>query len=320
MITYRQSFLVKYLQKRVFTWVWIWSIMGGIGLISACSSQPQSIQTPNPQANPLRTLEGRVTAMENNQAKLLRELQSEIKGLKQNLQELEQLKQNQNILLLDLQGKFDERLAQIEQELTRNKLNLRKQSGEFARMQKNMRDMRITLDQGDFQQPLQQQATQPLKSEATETPSQSLAEASSLSSELPQSTPGTSEPSSSDVDQLFETGWDLHKNREYSKALEVFQEFRKTYPQHPNAIEAHYLIGDSYYSLQDYQNAAIEFFDFIEQNPQYPSTSDAQWKLAQSLEKSGETGLALDIYQELAQGSSPYREEAQKSLELYEKK
>ncbi|MBF0280690.1 MAG: tetratricopeptide repeat protein [SAR324 cluster bacterium] len=287
--------------RKVFDRISFFSFLAGIGILSSCgSSQPQSTQAASPQPSPLRQLEARVKAMEGKQSRLI-QLQAEVDALKSNIKDLEQIKSNQNLLILNLEGKFDERIAQIEKKLDQNNPRLRQQAGDAERQTENV----------------------PALSQKEKTAADDLQSGATVNSETASSGDvaiSPSAPSAVNVDQVFETGWELHKKNQYLKAIEVFRKFRKDYPQHPSAIEAHFLIADSYFALEDYQNAAVEFFDFVEQNPQYPSTHDAQWKLAQSLEKSGEVGLALDIYQELAQGSSSFREEAQKTLERYEQK
>ncbi len=286
----RSFFLRQQKQKRIFKRICVWSMLGGLGWLTACApSQPQPANTTKPRLTS-QQLETRIKRIERNQSRLIQKLQTELSELKQSLKQSEQLKRNQNILLLNLQGQFDERMAQIEKKLSQNKPSVGKQAGTSEQ---------ATLGKIPT-------ATQSSKPEATQPSSASK-------------TPVASLPPLN-ADQIFETGWDLHQKKEYLKAIEVFRKFKQTYPQHPNAIEAHYLIGDSYFFLEDYPNAAVEFFDFVDQNPQYPSTYEAQWKLAQALEKSGEVGLALDIYQELAQGSSSYREKAQESLKRYEQK
>ena len=121
------------------------------------------------------------------------------------------------------------------------------------------------------------------------------------------------------AEQLFESGLALHGEKQYLKAIRAFEQLRQKYPDHPNGVEGHYLIGDAYFALQDYTNSAIVFYEFTDENPQYPNAPDAQWKLAQSLEKSGEIGLALDIYQEILVSGNPYGQQAQEKLKIYEK-
>lgn len=118
--------------------------------------------------------------------------------------------------------------------------------------------------------------------------------------------------------EIFESGWKLFRDHEFQKAISVLEKFRKNYSKSRNAIEAHYLIGASYFFLENYQNAALELYDFLLKNPEHPYVSDAQWKFAQSLEKSGEIGLAIELYRVLAQSDSSYRVKAQEILNRIE--
>lgn len=285
-------------------------VLGGALLLSACSSGA-SRPAPAPQPTPLQTLTARVVNLER-QSRLLREIQEAVRGMQTNLatlknlqqevQELKQLERNQNKLFLEYQEKFEERIAQIEQNLERNNLKFRRLTGEIQQPQQGGRERLV--DQNPSLAKLPRESS---SNDMAKTPG---------SSPLKPTRP----PAPAGPEQLFESGLALHTAKQYLKAIRVFQQLRKDHPEHPNAVEGHYLIGDAYFSLQDYPNAAIAFYEFTDQNPQYPNTFDAKWKLAQSLEKSGEVGLALDIYQEMvAQENSPYQAQAQAKLKVYEK-
>ncbi len=309
----RRSFFSGYFQKTLLNRFWFAIfLLIGVGVWNGCATSSPT----TPKTNESNNLEARMVKALRTHSTSLRQLKSQMEELQQKLDESEQLKRNQNILLLEMEKKFDERAIQMERKLEQYNLKMRKQDGEMERLNKNYREMRLALDKS----PSTQRSTATPPPSATK-PVAAKSKPAPASRVPPQTTPKPApvpKPEPSNVDQLFESGWSLFKSEQYLQAIEILQKLRKEHPNHPNAIEAHFLIGDAYYSMQNYQSAAIEFHDFTQQNPQYPSVFDAQWKLAQSLEKSGEIGLALEIYQNIIQNDSPYRDQAMERIKFYE--
>lgn len=289
--------------KTVLNHLWIYGMMGASGILVACAP-PNPTPEATAQSGLLNNLETRIQNLENQsnvQDQMQMELSSvqdrikKLEKLQDNLQEIKQLERNQNQLLLEYQEEFEDRMARLEADLERN----------FQRIRK------LTANE-----PLQNGTGVSSEQAYSQTDSTQDLEMSGSDDFADSQTPVTRPPS---VEQQFEIASELYNTKQFFKSIELLREFRRKHPQHPSAVEAHYLIGDAYYSLQDYPSAAIELYDFVEQNSHHPSTIDARWKLAQSLEKSGELGLALSIYQELAsQIDAPYQEQAQKKLEEYE--
>ena len=289
--------------KTVLNHLWIYGMMGASGILVACAP-PNPTPVATAQSGLLNNLETRIQKLENQsnvQDQMQMELSSvqdrikKLEKLQENLQEIKQLERNQNQLLLEYQQEFEDRMARLEADLERN----------FQRIRK------LTANE-----PLQNGTAVSSEQAYSQTDSAQDLEMSGSDDSADSQTPVTRPPS---VEQQFEIASELYNTKQFFKSIELLREFRRKHPQHPSAVEAHYLIGDAYYSLQDYPSAAIELYDFVEQNSHHPSTIDARWKLAQSLEKSGELGLALSIYQELAsQINAPYQEQAQKKLEEYE--
>ncbi|MBF0287656.1 MAG: tetratricopeptide repeat protein [SAR324 cluster bacterium] len=301
----RSIFFSGYLKNFLNKPFWMGTLLlMAAGIWNGCTATDMAFPTEGESGN----LENRMVKALRSHSSALRQLKAQIDTLQQELKDSERLKRNQNILLLDLEKKFNEQTSQLERKLEQQKLKMRKQEGEMERLNKNYREIRLAFDQSN-----------PAKTNSVPPPSANSNVAAPKPS--PKETPDATTPPASnvaDADQLFESGWELFKAEQYLQSIEILQKLRKNYPKHPNAIEAHYLIGDAYYSMQNFQSAAIELHDFVQQNPQYPSVFDAQWKLAQSLEKSEEIGLALEIYQNITQSESPYRENALARIKFYE--
>ena len=293
------------LVKTICSRLCFYGMMGTSGIMISCTPPPNPAQkAATAQSLLLNKMENRIEGLEDQSLVLdqmqkdLNSVQDRIKKLEKlqdNIQEIKQLERNQNQLLLEYQEKFEDRMARLEADLERNTQRLRKITGIEQLRNGDGIDSKQVGSQTGLAQDVDNLE----------------ADDSAVSQE-----PMTLPPS---VEQQFESAWDLYNTKQFFKAIELLREFRIKHPDHPSAVEAHYLIGDAYYSLQDYPSAAIELYDFVEQNSHHPSVSDARWKLAQSLEKSGELGLALSIYQDLAnQIDSPHQKQAEEKLQEYE--
>ncbi len=290
--------------KTVLNHLWTYGMIGASGVLVACAAPPNPAPDATVQSELLNNLETRIQNLENQsnvQDQMQMELSSvqdrikKLEKLQENIQEIKRLERNQNQLLLEYQEEFEDRMARLEADLERNSQRIRKMTANEQLQNGTGISGEQAYSQTDSAQDLEMFG----------------------SDDSPDSQKPVTRPPS--VEQQFEIAWEFYNTKQFFKAIELLREFRMKHPQHPSAVEAHYLIGDAYYSLQDYPSAAIELYDFVEQNPHHPSTTDASWKLAQSLEKSGEIGLALSIYQDLAsQIDAPYQKQALKKLEEYE--
>ncbi len=285
--------------------LWFYGLMVVSGILVGCSPPPNPAQTAaTTQSSVLTKIETRIRSLER-QSIVLDQMQKELNSVQQrieeleklqeNIQEIKQLERNQNQLLLEYQEEFEDRMTRLETNLERNTRRFRQLTGK---------------------EQLQDGASSPSEQMDSKTGSVQELDSSRSGDSAVFQEPPAPPPS---VEQQFETAWELYNTKQFFKAIELLREFRVKHPDHPSTVDAHYLLGDAYYSMQDYPSAAIELYEFVEQNSHHPSASDARWKLAQSLEKSGEIGLALSIYQELAsQDDSPYRKRAQEKLAAYE--
>ncbi|MFQ5454270.1 MAG: tol-pal system protein YbgF [Candidatus Zixiibacteriota bacterium] len=126
-----------------------------------------------------------------------------------------------------------------------------------------------------------------------------------------QSSPGSqSEPSKGDATTDTETpaidctityddSFILVRRGEYEKAIEGFEKFLSNCPTHESVENAHYWIGECYYSLEKYIDA-VEKFDYLISNFKSSiNTSRAMYKLARSKQELGKTEEAKQYFQKL---------------------
>jgi tol-pal system protein YbgF len=80
--------------------------------------------------------------------------------------------------------------------------------------------------------------------------------------------------------QTYETAFNLLNRKEYSKAISSFQNFIKSYPASPYAINAHYWLGEIYYLKNKPDMANKEFQTIVNDYPESTKVSDALLKVA----------------------------------------
>lgn len=96
------------------------------------------------------------------------------------------------------------------------------------------------------------------------------------------------EPLATDATSLYMEGLDLVRvNKDYSKALDAFQRFLSTYPDHELSDNAQYWIGEIYYAQGDWERAIVEFNKVLKQHPPGDKAAAALLKQAFSFEKLG---------------------------------
>jgi tol-pal system protein YbgF len=114
-------------------------------------------------------------------------------------------------------------------------------------------------------------------------------------------TPPPSGPAYSiDCDSAYDESFIDVRRGEYEKSIEGLLYFLKNCPSHPNDENAHYWLGESYYSLDKYKEAAVEF-DYVMTN--YPNSVNIDlvlFKLARCQQELGNNKKAKELYQRLA--------------------
>lgn len=324
-----QQISTKLASATLFCWI----LCGGISACAPTANNPANLNQVESLQQRLMILESKMISVEkNSQGSTLNGKQSEAT----------QVKKNQNLILLDVKKQLDDKVTELSQQIEQQNLRNHKLDTDFERMQKDIRDLRMLIDQlinpsksgvALVLPPSNSVVTDVAKDTATASASGAHAAGdvataataaagattSALAGTKASPVPATGGTGGA-AEQLFESGWNDIQSAKYQDAIKKLEKLRKEYPKHPNSIEANYWIAKCYYDLDDYASASLEFHDFVKQNPQHPNVEESSWLLGQSLEKSGEIGLALEIYRDFAKKESTYKDQAQQRLKFYESK
>jgi tol-pal system protein YbgF len=102
-----------------------------------------------------------------------------------------------------------------------------------------------------------------------------------------------------DCGATYDESFILVRRGEYEKAIEGFQNFLTHCEKHESAENAHYWIGECYYSLEKYYDAIGEFESLIANYKGSVNASRAMYKLARSQQELGKTADAKKTFQKL---------------------
>lgn len=116
-------------------------------------------------------------------------------------------------------------------------------------------------------------------------------------------------------DFLYMKGLDAFKKGDMPVARENFKAFIEQNPQHELAANAHYWIGETYYSEKAYEPAIVSFQDVIKNYPGKEKVPAAMLKQAISFRAINDLKSARFVLKRLAE-SYPRSEEAKKAKEL----
>ena len=127
----------------------------------------------------------------------------------------------------------------------------------------------------------------------------------------PAAAPGTGAPPSQapapssigiSPQRMYEASYDDYTSARFDLAIQGFQNFIATFPKLPNAADAQYNIGMSYYSLGKWPEAKTAFEKVISEYPQQPErVSDAYYKLGQTFERLNQIDEAKKAYDAVVQ-------------------
>lgn len=120
---------------------------------------------------------------------------------------------------------------------------------------------------------------------------------------------------SSTPDSLYLKGLDLLKAGDLVSAREHFTKFLDQNPNHELSANAHYWIGETYYSEKNYEAAILSYQEVIKNYPGKEKVSAAMLKQAMSFEAIKDTKSAKFILKKLVDGF-PKSEEAKKAKVL----
>ncbi|MBN1578884.1 MAG: tol-pal system protein YbgF [Chitinispirillaceae bacterium] len=114
---------------------------------------------------------------------------------------------------------------------------------------------------------------------------------------------------------LYQTGIRTFENRVYDKAIEIFTDVIKQYPQGKYVDNARYWIGECYYALGDYASG-IASFTHVFDSKNSSKADDAQFKIGLSYLRMGQQAMAKAELKKLIDRypASEYIERAKKYL------
>jgi len=102
-----------------------------------------------------------------------------------------------------------------------------------------------------------------------------------------------------DCGLTYDEAFILVRRGDYEEAIEGFQNFLTHCQRHENAENAHYWIGECYYSLEKYVDASAEFEYLLENYKSSVNASRAIYKLARSKQELGKTSEAKELFERL---------------------
>lgn len=122
------------------------------------------------------------------------------------------------------------------------------------------------------------------------------------------------EPPSS-PDSLYQKGLESIKAGEVVAAREQFTKFIEQNPKHELVVNAHYWIGETYYSEKNYESAILSYQDVIKNYPGKEKVVAAMLKQAMAFNEIKDAKSAKFVLKKLVDGF-PKSEEAKKAKEL----
>ncbi|MDD2897424.1 MAG: tol-pal system protein YbgF [Desulfuromonadaceae bacterium] len=116
-------------------------------------------------------------------------------------------------------------------------------------------------------------------------------------------------------DFLYLKGLDSLKAGDIATAREQFTKFLEQNPKHELAANAHYWIGETYYSEKNYESAILSYQDVIKNYPGKEKVVAAMLKQAMSFSAIKDTKSTKFVLKKLIEGF-PKSEEAKKAKEM----
>ena len=116
-------------------------------------------------------------------------------------------------------------------------------------------------------------------------------------------------------DALYSKGLDSLKAGEITVARDQFTKFLEQNPKHELAVNAHYWIGETYYSEKNYESAILSYQDVIKNYPGKEKVVAAMLKQAMAFNEIKDAKSAKFVLKKLVEGF-PKSEEAKKAKEL----
>jgi hypothetical protein len=112
---------------------------------------------------------------------------------------------------------------------------------------------------------------------------------------------------------FFDIGMANYNAKDYDKALDCFQD---AINNKSNLTEAEFYMAMSYDGLNK-TNKALKYFDYVIAKPSSSLSNNAKWYKALIMEDKGATAEAIKLLQELANGNSAFKNQAQDKLNAF---
>lgn len=97
---------------------------------------------------------------------------------------------------------------------------------------------------------------------------------------------------------------------EFDIAAQAFASWAKKYPKDARVPEATYRQGQAYFLMRRYDHALIPLYELVRKWPKNRLVLPARWMLARSLEETGDLKLAREFYAQLINQDSAYAADA----------
>lgn len=134
----------------------------------------------------------------------------------------------------------------------------------------------------------------------------------SLSKKMTEMAKATKDEATSTPDSLYLKGLDSLKAGDVVTAREQFTKFLEQNPKHELAANAHYWIGETYYSEKNYESAILAYQDVIKNYPGKEKVVAAMLKQALAFNEIKDAKSAKFVLKKLIEGF-PKSEEAKKA-------
>jgi tol-pal system protein YbgF len=108
---------------------------------------------------------------------------------------------------------------------------------------------------------------------------------------------------------MYQQAYDAMKSGNMVKARELFGKFLEQNPKHKLAANAHYWLGETYYSDKNFEQAVLEFQEVIKNFPDKDKVPAAMLKQGMAFREMGDEKSANYIYKKLIE-EFPKSEEA----------
>jgi tol-pal system protein YbgF len=135
---------------------------------------------------------------------------------------------------------------------------------------------------------------------ATPMPEQARGEQAQGRTEVARTEVGTpNDHDTGNVPDPYRKGVALVQQREYDRAIQQFREFLRTSPDSPYAGNAHYWIGESYYTLGDYSQAILQYNEVRQHYPKSDRAAPSLLKIGLAFLEMGNKSEARLAFQKV---------------------